>query len=133
MHYCQVCGVSHEDAEPVVEENPVIVVDAEPAAEANVEIARIEGETAVQMAKISAKSDEVWRDSRIAELEGENRGLREALDALQPAEVEPVTEPAEVEPVLIEETPDDVVPVESPEPAPAKTTKRKSGAAAWWS
>ena len=95
IHACADCGIEHEAPEPevLVEE----AVDVEPIADANVEVARIEAERDVTIAKISAKMEEKHDETEIEVLRAEIRALR---DLIAP----PVPEP-EPAPVVIEEEP----------------------------
>jgi len=93
-------GFEHADPEPpvVVEEAP----DMEPAAEAAVEVARIEAKRDVDVAKIEARVEDDEMVLRMAALEGEIKGMRELLDRVAPPEPEPEPEP---EPVIVEPEP----------------------------
>lgn len=112
MHYCQTCGVAHgEDMEAVPSGETgehggeIPPQAAEDISEASVEIARIEGDTAVKIAKIEAGVAESEIESRVSALEGELRGMRETLDRVAP-------EPEMPQPVPVPE------PVVIPEPEP---------------
>lgn len=94
MHNCPDCGIEHEAPEPVVIEE---AVDVEPVAEANVEIARIEADRDIKVAKIERGMMADEMEIRLAEVEGNLRGMREVLDALVNP---PAPEPA---PIVIEE------------------------------
>jgi len=101
MHNCPDCGIEHEAPEPevLVEE----AVDVEPIADANVEVARIEAERDVTIAKISAKMEERHDETEIEVLRAELRALR---DLITPPEPEPEPTPVvieEPEPVPVEE------------------------------
>ncbi len=103
-------GYEHEEPEPVVVEAP----DTEPVAEASVEVARIEADRDVKVAKIEAGTDRIEIDSRVDALEAKIDGMREVLDRLAP-EPEPEPEP---EPVVVEPGPPapDVPPPPADEP-----------------
>lgn len=109
-----------------------MVPAAEPITDAAVEIAEIEATRDVKLAQISAGTEEAWRDARIAELEGQMRGMREMLDRLTPPAPEPDPEPV---PVVVTEPEPEPVPVgTAPEPPPVVepvTTKTKK-ASPWW-
>lgn len=78
-HLCPECGMEHgADVEAVP------VIEAEAVTEAAVEIAKVEAERDVTLAKIAAKADESADTTRIAELEGRLRGIEEMLDRLAP-------------------------------------------------
>ena len=99
-------GRSQVDGTRLIEqysELGLLLAPAENTVEADVEIARIEGDTAVKIAKIEAGVAEDMMESRVAALEGELRGMREALDRIAPEpQPEPQPEPAPA-PVVIEE------------------------------
>ena len=124
---CPTCG--HEEV-PVVEEQPLEATEA--VTEASVEIARIEADRDVTLAKIGAKTDETIVESEIAQLRGELAGMRELLDRIAPK-----TEPVEDAPepvVVVNPEPEPVIDepeAEAPaaEPATPKAPKRKN---AWW-
>lgn len=119
-HPCPDCGLDH--GEPMVE-TPVIV-DEVPAVEASVKIAEIEADRDVTIARVSAKVEEGWQESRVKELEGQLAGVQQVLAQLAPPPPEPV-------PVVVEEAPpaDPVMsePVVEPPPvvdaAPQKAKK----------
>jgi hypothetical protein len=93
---------------------------------ADVDVARIEGETAVELARINAKVEAGWQEARIVELEGQVTGMREIIERLTaPPEPDPGPEPAPAAEVIDEEPPP---PGDSPAP-PAPAKKSKGG---WW-
>jgi len=94
-HACADCGLTH-DAPLVVEAEPEAAVEATLATD--VEIARIEADRDIKVARIGAGVAETEIESRIGALEGELRGMREALDRLAPApEPEPAPAPIVVD------------------------------------
>ena len=123
MHDCPECGLAHEDATPVAEPEPV-VVETGPN-ENDVEIAAIEAETAVKVAKIEADAVDDDLRAEVENLRGEMRGMREMLERLAPPEPEPepvvvpVPEPAPAEPEV-------AAPPEA-DNKPAKTPERRRG------
>lgn len=103
MHTCPDCGIEHEQPMPevVVEE----AMDPEPIADASVEVARIEADRDIAVAKIEHKAlDE--------ELVMQLSALQARLDALEAMNA-PEPEP---EPVVITEAP-------APEPEPMEPPK----------
>lgn len=131
MTTCPDCGLDHhpEAAEAVaeVEAAEVIAEGAEGAAHeearAGVEIAKVEGETAIELARIDAKVQAGWQEERIVRVEGELAGMREVLDRLTaPSDPPPSPEPVAVEPA--EEEP----PAPEEKPAPPAPKKPKG----WW-
>jgi hypothetical protein len=105
MHACDSCGLLHEEvatvptgqtAEP--ESSGEVAKVSEEAAEAAVEVARIEGDTAVKIAKIEARVADDELELRLAALEGELRGMREAMTPPEPAVPEPVVVAQDVAP-----------------------------------
>jgi hypothetical protein len=102
MHECATCGLEHEDAITEAAPEPV-VVDPGPN-EHDVEIAAIQADTAVKVAKIETEQRDDDLRAEVEELRGEMRGMREVLDRLAP--------PAAAEPEPV------VVPVPEPAPAP---------------
>ena len=128
-HVCQGCGLEHED---VTEPAEPVIVDTEPIADANVQVAEIEANRDVTIARIQAKSEEAWQESRVAQLEAELTGMRETLARLAPPAPEPDPDPEPVvimddpEPEPVTEEPTAVPP--TPEPAPPKP---KKGNAFW--
>lgn len=124
-HPCPECGLEHAVVGQVAD-------DAVPAAAA-VEIAGIEAERDITLAKIAAKSEDPERGEEIARLRGELTGLRELVQRLAPPPPEP--EPVPV-PVPVPDPESDPVvdepAVEAPpvvEPAPSSSRKRQS---VWW-
>ncbi len=103
----------------------------ETVADAEVEIAKIQADTEVKLAKEATKREEMWQESRVAELEGEMKGMREILDKLMP-EPEPEPEPAPA-PIVVPE-PEAAPAVEPPPVAEEKPNagKRKSGGMFSW-
>lgn len=128
-HLCPECGLEHGadiDAAPVVE--------TEAVTEAAVEIAKVEADRDITLAKIAVKAEETGDTARIAELEGRLRGIEEMLDRLAPpAPAEEI--PAEPEVVVVDAPePDPVIDAGGIEPPPiaepvAGKGKRRS---AWW-
>lgn len=117
-------------AAPAETEPAVAEVEAvEVAADADVEIARIQADTEVKLAKEATKREELWQESRVAELEGQMRGMREMLEKLIP-EPEPEPEPA---PVVITD-PEPEAPIVDAPPAveqPTRAGKKKGGMFSW--
>ncbi|HLK00481.1 MAG TPA: hypothetical protein VKU39_11310 [Streptosporangiaceae bacterium] len=134
MTTCPDCGTDHhpELAEAAAELGSAEVVAegvagaAHEEARADVEVARIEGETAVELAKLDIKREEIWQETRVAELEGQVSGMREILDRLTaPPEPPPAPEP-EPEPEIADDGP----PPPDDKPAPAPPAPKKSKG--WW-
>jgi len=105
-------GFDHPDLEPeiVVEEAP----DMEPVADAAVEIARIEADKEVSIAKIYNRSDDEQTIAELAALRAENEVLRAQLAPPEPepeeiavivanADAEAAPEP-EMAPPVVEDT-----------------------------
>lgn len=124
-HLCPECGLEHA----VDVDQPIIAIDPEPAAAAEVEIARIEADRDVAVARIGAKVEEGWQEQRIAELEGRLAGMQEIIEQLTPdPEPEPVPvviEAPEPDPVTTEPT-TTAPPIVEPEPA-----KKRKGNPFW--
>ncbi len=124
-HACPDCGLGHE---PAIVEEPV-VVDVEPAADAAVQIAAIEADRDVTIARVHAKTEEAWQESRVAELEGRLAGMAETLERLTPPEPEPVpvviAEPPAPEPIVAE-------PVAEPPPVAEPAGKPSKRSNPWW-
>lgn len=130
MHYCQYCGAQHgeemEAAGTAVETGTEITEGvAEEITDASVEIAKIEATRDVTIAKVEAGVAETELESRLSELEGEIRGMREVLDRIAP-EPDPEPEPA---PVVVQEVASEPEPElppreESHEP---RAPRRKTG------
>lgn len=117
--------LSEPEAAEVVE--AVADVEAtEAVADASVEVARIEAERDVAIAKEQTKQSGVYASEELAALQGEVRALREIVDALKPPEPEPAPEPPA--PVVVEapaEPAPDVAPPPEVDKRPAP--KKKSG------
>lgn len=81
---------------------PIEPVDPTPAVEvaagADVEVAKIQAERDIALAKLSNKQAEMWQESRVAEIEARMLGMQEALDRLAPPPPEPVVVTQEPEP-----------------------------------
>ena len=132
MDVCPHCGLDHhpELAEAVAEVDAAEAIAdgmegaAHEEARADVEIAKVEGETAIELARIDAKVQAGWQEERIVRMEGELSGMREVLDRLAapPPDPEPEPEPAPVEVV------DDGPPAPEETPAPPAPKKSKG----WW-
>lgn len=119
-HRCVDCGFEHEPV--MVEEpaEPVVEVDPEPIAAAEVQIEAIRADRDVQVAKIEARVAESELAGQVAELQGVVAGMAETLKAMTPPPPEPVPVPVEPEPIP-EPVPEPVAPPAPVEPsAPAK-------------
>jgi hypothetical protein len=121
MHECPECGTAHEEP---------IVIEPEPAveeiAEAEVRIAEVQADRDIKIAKIEAGVTEDITESRLAELEGQVRGMREVLDRIAPApEPEPAPAP---EPVItvVDDQADDEVPPKAEHHEPPRPKKSSS-------
>lgn len=117
-------GFEHPDAEPdiVVEE----ATDLEPVADAAVEVARIEADRDVTIAKIEHRAVDSEMELALAALQAENEALRAQLAPPEPEEI-PVVVEASPEP---DPEPDSAPPVveETSTPEPAAKKRRN----AWW-
>jgi hypothetical protein len=122
-HICPQCGLEHDFEAAVVE--------TEVAGEAAVEIATIEADRDIALARIAAKAEETEDQRRIAGLEGEMRGMREMLERLMPPEPEPEPEPV---PVVVQADPEPVVDDQGATPPPIvePLPSRKASKSAWW-
>lgn len=106
MSYCPECGVEFDahaaHSQPEAEE----VVGAE-LADAAVQVAEIEANRDVTIARIEAKADEAHDETEVEALKREIAGMREALALVAPqppvAEPEPAPEP---EPIVVEDKPE---------------------------
>lgn len=126
-HSCSECGGVHDA--PVVE-TPDVVVEAPPT-EAVVAVAEIEATRDVKLAQINAGTEEAWRDSRIAGLEGEINGMKEMLERLLPPEPDPA---ADAVPIVVEAPAEEPVidtPAAEPPPITEPAATKKKGNA-WW-
>lgn len=97
---------------------------AETAAGAEVEIAKVNARRDVAVAEIGLQREQLWQEGRVAELEGEVRGMRKILDKIMPA-----PEP-EGEPVVIEAPPEpveQVAPAPEPDAGPPEPKKKSKG------
>jgi len=122
MSTCAECGQALPEPEVVVEE----AVDLEPVAEAEVEIARIEADRDVQVAKIEAK---VADDEIVAEL----AALRAEVEVLRAqAAPEPEQEQAVVVVADPEPEPEPVAEPEPPVVEPSEEPAAKKRKSAWW-
>jgi hypothetical protein len=107
----------------------------EEVAEAEVQIAKIQGETAIQLAKIEAKADEAHDETEVESLRAEIKGMKEILDRLAGGgdpEPEPSPEPA-APVVVVDDAP---AAPEVPEPPDAEpehhsAPKRSKGLGMW--
>ncbi len=124
-HPCPTCGLEH-----AVE--TAVVPDVATAA-ADVEIAQIEAERDIKLAKITAEAIDNEQETEIARLRGELAGLRELVERVAPPPPEPDPEPV---PVVI--APPDPEPVDEPpaveapppvETAPPRSSKKQNP---WW-
>ena len=118
MTFCQTCGSEIAVAEPGDGVTVVEAPDTEVPAMADVEIARINAERDIALAKIqkSALADEVVQGAEVATAEA-----AAVVDVLTPP---PAPEPAPVEVVNPdpdpEEAPEDAIPDAEPAPEPQK-------------
>jgi hypothetical protein len=114
---------SHDaDGHVIISEPSLVEVEAdvaESAVRADVEVARIDADKEITLAKIAAKTVEATEESRVSQLEAELRGMKEMLARLMPADgpdsdAETVSEP---EPVVVvpddNDGPDELTPPES--------------------
>ena len=125
-HTCPDCGLEHAVAIDEVAD----VVETEAVTEAAVEIARIEADRDVTLAKVNAKVEEGWQEQRIAELEGRISGMQEMLDRLTP---QPEPEPEAV-PIVAAPQPEPVIEEPEVQPPPiveAPAGKKPKGNAFW--
>lgn len=98
MRQCDL-GYDHEEPEPVVVEDNSDKV-AETTSDAAVEIARLEAERDIKVAKIAARQDD---EEQVSELAAMRARLDVLEAALAPPEPEPMPEP---EPVVVVSEPD---------------------------
>jgi hypothetical protein len=109
------------------------VISADLLTSAEVEIAKIQAEKEITLARIAAKTDESYFQSEIEALKAEIVGMREALALTTP---EPVQEPApEQAPVIVvndnDNESDDETIQPAPEPEPAPRKKSRGGIGVW--
>lgn len=126
-HICQDCGLLHD-------------MPAAPEESDAVKIARIEAESARELARISARQDKDWNETRIevAEIEADAEveaavAEAEVVGAAIEAGIQPEPEPMIIDApeAIADEQPEDAPPeVEGSEP-PAPAAKRKVGLGAW--
>lgn len=118
------CDMGYEHADP--EPEPIIQAVEETVA-ADVEVAKIEADRDVTIAKIAAKAEESHDETEVEVLRGEVRVLREMVERMAP-EPEPEPEPV---PVVVNDAPAEPVPdVPAPPAAEApahRPSKSKSG------
>lgn len=134
MPVCEMCGVDHHpeavEAAAEIEAAEAMADGAEGAAHevarADVEVAKVEAERDVEVARINAKVEAGWQEARVAELEGQVSGMREVLDRIMnPPAPDPEPEP---EPVAV--AVDDGPPAPEQQQAPPAAPKQKSKG--WW-
>lgn len=125
-HTCPECGLEHA----VEVEKVADVVETEAVVEATVEIARIEADRDVTLAKVNARVEEGWQEQRIAELEGRLSGMQEMLDRLTP-EPEPDPEPV---PLVVTPPPEPLIeePEVQPPPIVEPAVGKKAKGNAFW-
>ena len=105
-HYCPMCGAVHggeAEAEAIAE-----VAAVEEVSRADVEIARINADRDIRLARINAGVLDQERDAELAHAEGKAEGVVETLETLAPdPEPAPVVVEAdpEPEPELVPEVP----------------------------
>jgi hypothetical protein len=122
MHNCPECGMGHDEP-VVVEEAPAEAI--EQTVEADVKIEEIRADTAVKIAKIEAGVAEDLTESRLAEMEGQIRGMREVLDRIAPPVPEEVPEAAP-EPVVVVDDKDEEMPPQAEHHEPPEPKKSSS-------
>jgi hypothetical protein len=125
-HYCPYCGVGH-GGESEQEAAPIVVED-NTVTPAEVEIARINADKEIRLAKIAAGVLDQERDEDLARAEGRAEGMAEAIDTLTP---DPDPVPVMVDsPAPEPEAEPDVAPPPpvSDVPASAEPTKPKRSA-----
>lgn len=115
--------VAEVHSEPEVE-----AVAAGEMASAEVEIARIEADAAIQLARIEAKTEEAHDETEVEALRAEIRGMRDMLDRLVPQpepESEPEPAPAPVVMEAPEAEPEAAPPVAEPAGEPRHSPKSR--------
>jgi hypothetical protein len=133
MTTCPDCGVDHHpeavEAAAEVEAAEVIAEGVEGAAHeegrADVEVAKVEADRDVEVARINAKVEAGWQEARVVELEGQVSGMREIIDRLTAPPAEPGPEPAPA--VEVVDEPAEPPPPED-KPAPPAPKKKRG----WW-
>lgn len=115
-------------AEPAAAEPAAAETEAvEAAAEAEVEVAKVQAQRDIAIEKEFTKRAESEDRAEIEALRGEVRGLRELVETLKPAEPEPAPQPV---PVVVEAPPEpETAPAPEPveESAPPAAEKKSSG------
>lgn len=127
--YCPTCGIDHH-AEPVAEPEPVVVVD-DTVTPAEVEIARIQAERDVKLAKIQAGVTETVVEAENSHAEAK----AEILDDLLTPEPEPEAEPVivvDAEAEAAPEEPAEEAPPEVDDAEPAAAGNRRDHRSVWW-
>lgn len=128
IHSCPDCGLIHDHVQP-------------PAESPEVAIARIQAQSAEAIAKINARSDRAWNESReaVAEIEADATvGAAEAEAAVIGAAIEAGAVAEEsAEPVIVpvpdpepEADPEELPPAEG-SPMPAPSGKKSLGLGMW--
>jgi hypothetical protein len=134
MELCPECGLDHHPAETEaaaeVAAAELIAEGAEGAAHeeglAGVEVARIEADRDVEVARIQAKVEAGWQEARVAELEGKVSGMQEVIGRL----TEPPAAPADPPPAPPVEVVDGgPPPPDETKTEPPRTEKKPRG---WW-
>ena len=103
---------------------------AESAVRADVEVEKIRADKEITLAKIASRTVEATEESRVAQLEAELRGIKDALARLVPDngpenDVEPVSDPAPVVEVADEnDGPDDLTPPETEHEAKSRPRQK---------
>ena len=131
IHTCPDCGLIHDHVQP-------------PAESPEVAIARIQAQSAEAIAKINARSDRDWNESReaVAEIEADAQvDAAETEAAVIAAAIEAgAVAPESTEPVIIDapaaepdDDPEELPPVDAGDgsPAPAPSGKKSLGLGMW--
>jgi hypothetical protein len=127
--FCPQCGTDHHagEAAETEAETPVIIDDRVNSAE--VEIARINADKEIRLARIAAGMVDAERDQELAH----ERGKAEALEQIvTPPEPEPEPEPIDIiaPTAIVEDEIDDAPPETEGSPAPVPE-KRAKGLGMW--
>lgn len=127
-----VCSMGFEHEDSSAETNEADVATEAVAADATVQVAQIEANRDVTIAKLAAKTEVEVEESRVAQLEAEIRGMLEILSQIVPPAPEPVEESAPApEPVVVDAPAPEVEAPPAAEEHRESKPKPKRGLGAW--
>lgn len=124
--FCPECGTDHHAGDVIEDESPVTVVD-NTVTPAEVEIARINAERDIKLARIAAGMQDAERDEQLARAEGKADALEQIVT---PPEPDPEPDPVVIDAPPVDDTPDDAPPPTEGSPAP-EPHNRSRGMGVW--